>query len=75
VRNENGLARFSYLKRYPWLAAGTLTCAILSTLMGRVIFDLRSDVYSHINCCHRAGLTIALLGDLMTRAQFSGRNP
>ena len=24
---------FSYLKRYPWLAAGTLTCAILSTLM------------------------------------------
>src|SRR5260370_4585169 len=24
---------FSYLKRYPWIAAGTLTCAILSTLM------------------------------------------
>src|SRR5204862_3531069 len=24
---------FTYLKRYPWLAAGTLTCAILSTLM------------------------------------------
>src|SRR3981189_599301 len=24
---------FSYLKRYPWMAAGTLTCAILSTLM------------------------------------------
>ena len=24
---------FRYLKRYPWIAAGTLTCAILSTLM------------------------------------------
>src|SRR5439155_1718781 len=24
---------FAYLKRYPWMAAGTMTCAILSTLM------------------------------------------
>src|SRR5690349_23918480 len=24
---------FVYLKRYPWMAAGTLTCAILGTLM------------------------------------------
>jgi len=24
---------FGYLKRYPWMATGTLTCAILSTLM------------------------------------------
>src|SRR5436853_549124 len=24
---------FAYLKRYPWIAAGTLSCAILSTLM------------------------------------------
>ena len=24
---------FAYLKRYPWMAAGTLSCAILSTLM------------------------------------------
>ncbi|HMH42212.1 MAG TPA: hypothetical protein VK557_01905, partial [Pyrinomonadaceae bacterium] len=92
---------FAYLKRYPWMAAGTLTCAILSTLMvivfpaaakwiindvvrasrpdkllplialaatafllqhgfnalriivnntfeQKVIFDLRSDLYSHI---------------------------
>jgi ABC-type bacteriocin/lantibiotic exporter with double-glycine peptidase domain len=33
VRNENRVARFAYLKRYPWMAAGTLTCAILSTVM------------------------------------------
>jgi ATP-binding cassette subfamily B protein len=24
---------FAYLKRYPWMAVGTLTCAILSTVM------------------------------------------
>jgi hypothetical protein len=24
---------FAYLKRYPWMAAGTLTCATLGTLM------------------------------------------
>ena len=24
---------FAYLKRYPWLAAGTLACAILTTVM------------------------------------------
>src|ERR1044071_8315962 len=24
---------FAYLKRYPWMAAGTLSCAILTTLM------------------------------------------
>jgi ABC-type bacteriocin/lantibiotic exporter with double-glycine peptidase domain len=24
---------FAYLKRYPWMAAATLACAILSTLM------------------------------------------
>ena len=24
---------FAYIKRYPWMAAGTLTCAILSTVM------------------------------------------
>jgi ATP-binding cassette, subfamily B, bacterial len=92
---------FSYLRRYPWMAAGTLTCAALGTLMvivfpvatqriiddvvranrpelllpmvligaasfflqdffnglrivlnntfeQRVIYDLRSDLYSHI---------------------------
>ena len=92
---------FAYLKRYPWMASGTLACAVLGTLMvivfpavtklmidevvhqrradrllplallaalafllqhgfnslrillnntfeQRVIFDLRSDLYSHI---------------------------
>jgi ABC-type multidrug transport system fused ATPase/permease subunit len=111
---------FSYLKRYPWLAAGTLTCAILSTLMvivfpaatkwiiddvvranrpdkllplimlaaaaflvqhglnalrlvlnntfeQRVIFDLRSDLYSHIQLLPLRWFDDRATGDLMTR--------
>ncbi len=111
---------FSYLKRYPWLAAGTLTCAILSTLMvivfpaatkwiiddvvhanrpdkllpliilaagaflvqhglnalrlvlnntfeQKVIFDLRSDLYSHIQLLPLRWFDNRATGDLMTR--------
>jgi ABC-type multidrug transport system fused ATPase/permease subunit len=111
---------FSYLKRYQWIAAGTLTCAILSTLMvivfpaaakwiiddvvranrpdkllplillaavaflvqhgfnalrlvlnntfeQRVIFDLRSDLYSHIQLLPLRWFDNRATGDLMTR--------
>ena len=111
---------FSYLKRYPWLAAGTLTCAIMSTLMvivfpaatkwiiddvvranrpdkllplvmlaagafllqhgfnalrivlnntfeQKVIFDLRSDLYSHIQLLPLRWFDNRATGDLMTR--------
>ncbi len=111
---------FSYLKRYPWMAAGTLACAILSTLMvivfpaaakwiiddvvraqrpdkllplillaavaflvqhgfnalrlvlnntfeQRVIFDLRSDLYSHIQLLPLRWFDNRATGDLMTR--------
>jgi ATP-binding cassette, subfamily B, bacterial len=111
---------FAYLKRYPWMAAGTLACAILSTLMvvvfpavtkrvidevlyqGRaerltpllliaalafvlqhglnslriilnntfeqkVIFDLRSDLYSHIQMLPLRWFDNRATGDLMTR--------
>jgi ATP-binding cassette subfamily B protein len=111
---------FAYLKRYPWMAAGTLTCAILSTLMvivfpaatkwiindvvranrpekllplialaaiafllhhgfnalriilnntfeQRVIFDLRSDLYSHIQLLPLQWFDNRATGDLMTR--------
>src|SRR2546421_4971189 len=110
----------AYLKRYPWMAAGTLTCAILSTLMviifptvtkwiindvvranhpekllplillaamafllqhafnalrivlnntfeQRVIFDLRSDLYSHIQLLPLKWFDNRATGDLMTR--------
>jgi ATP-binding cassette, subfamily B, bacterial len=111
---------FAYLKRYPWLAAGTLGCAILGTLMvivfpsvtkwiiedvvranrpdkllplillaagaflvqhlvnslriilnntfeQKVIFDLRSDLYSHIQLLPLRWFDNRATGDLMTR--------
>ncbi len=111
---------FAYLKRYPWLAAGTLTCAILGTAMviifptvtkwiindvvrgnhpekllplillaalaflvqhafdalrivlnntfeQKVIFDLRSDLYSHIQLLPLRWFDNRATGDLMTR--------
>jgi len=111
---------FAYLKRYPWMAAGTLTCVIMSTLMvivfpaatkwiiddvvranrpdkllplimlaaaaflvqhgfnalrivlnntfeQRVIFDLRSDLYSHIQLLPLRWFDNRATGDLMTR--------
>jgi ATP-binding cassette, subfamily B, bacterial len=111
---------FAYLKRYPWLATGTLTCAILGTAMviifptvtkwiindvvranhpekllplillaalaflvqhafdalrillnntfeQKVIFDLRSDLYSHIQLLPLRWFDNRATGDLMTR--------
>src|SRR5947209_8474968 len=111
---------FAYLKRYPWLAAGTLGCAIIGTLMviifpavtkriiddvvrlhhpeklaplillataafivqhafnavrillnntfeQKVIFDLRSDLYSHIQVLPLRWFDNRATGDLMTR--------
>jgi ATP-binding cassette subfamily B protein len=111
---------FAYLRRYPWMALGTLGCAILSTLMvlvfpavttrlvdevlnqhhaellvplvrtaalaflvqnglsslriilnntfeQRVIFDLRSDLYSHIQMLPLRWFDNRATGDLMTR--------
>ena len=111
---------FAYLRRYPWMALGTLGCAIVSTLMlvvfpavtkrvidevlaqhhaerltplvliaalafvlqnglnslriilnntfeQRVIFDLRSDLYSHIQMLPLRWFDNRATGDLMTR--------
>jgi len=111
---------FAYLKRYPWMAAGTFSCAILTTLMvivfpgatkwmindvvrgqrpdkllplvflaavafllqhvfnslriilnntfeQKVIFDLRSDLYSHIQLLPLRWFDNRATGDLMTR--------
>src|SRR5712671_1009469 len=111
---------FGYFKRYPWMAAGTMSCAILGTLMvivfpgvtkwiiddvvrqhhpekllplvllafvafllqhgfntlriilnntfeQLVIFDLRSDLYSHIQLLPLRWFDNRATGDLMTR--------
>src|SRR5438046_10015692 len=112
---------FAYLKRYPWIAAGTLSCAILSTLTvivfpgvtkwiiddvvranrpdkllplifvaaaafllqhafnalriglnntfeQKVIFDLRSDHYSHIQLLQLRWFDNRATGDWLSRA-------
>ncbi len=111
---------FRYLRRYPWLAAGTLACAVVGTLMvavfpdvtrriiddairghrpellpplvaiavgaffvqnalnglrivlnnvfeQRVIFDLRSDLYAHIQTLPLGWFDNRATGDIMTR--------
>jgi ATP-binding cassette, subfamily B, bacterial len=111
---------FAYLRRYPWMATGTLACAIISTVMiaafpavtkrivdevliehhleqltplaliaalafllqhgfnslrivlsntfeQKVIFDLRSDLYSHIQMLPLRWFDNRASGDLMTR--------
>ena len=111
---------FAYLKRYPWMAAGTLGCAVLSTVMiivfpavtkfiiddviaghrpqllvpavaigllafflqdllngfrivlnntfeQRVIFDLRSDLFRHIELLPLRWFDNRATGDLITR--------
>src|ERR1051326_4708673 len=111
---------FAYLKRYPWMAAGTLTCAITSTVMvivfptatkwiiddvvrahrpdklipltcvvvlafllqhafdalrvilnstfeQKALFELRSDLYSHIQLLPLRWFDNRATGDLMTR--------
>ncbi|MBA2242867.1 MAG: ABC transporter ATP-binding protein [Chthoniobacterales bacterium] len=111
---------FAYLKRYPWMAAGTLACAVLGTLMivvfpavtkfiiddviagnrperllpavgvallafflhdllnglrillnnsfeQRVIFDLRSDLFYHIELLPLRWFDNRATGDLITR--------
>src|SRR5438105_6964504 len=111
---------FAYLRRYPWMALGTLGCAVLSTLMvivfpavtklvidevlyqhraerlaplvliaalafvlqhglnsirlilnstfeQKVIFDLRSDLYSHMQMLPLRWFDNRATGDLMTR--------
>lgn len=110
---------FSYVRRYPWMAAGTVACAVFTTLMvtvfpkitqlvidevragrrenlllysaiglaafflrdlfnalrivlnntfeQRVIFDLRSDLYSHIQQLPLTWFDNRSTGDVMTR--------
>jgi ABC-type multidrug transport system fused ATPase/permease subunit len=110
---------FAYIRRYPWMAAGTLLCAVLATLLvtvfpkvtqlaiddiragrrenlllysmialgafflrdlfnglrivlnntfeQRVIFDLRSDLYSHIQQLPLRWFDDRATGDIMTR--------
>jgi ATP-binding cassette subfamily B protein len=45
---------FAYLRRYPWMAAGTLACAILSTLMVIVFPAVTKRVIDEVLYQHHA---------------------
>jgi hypothetical protein len=52
---------FAYLRRYPWLALGTLSCAILSALMLAVFSTVTKWVFCEVLAEHHAEQLTPLL--------------
>ncbi|HEY3662598.1 MAG TPA: ABC transporter ATP-binding protein [Chthoniobacterales bacterium] len=53
---------FRYLKRYPWMAAGTLACAILSTVMIIVFPWVTKFIIDDVISGHRPELLLPMAG-------------
>ncbi|HEY2614432.1 MAG TPA: ABC transporter ATP-binding protein, partial [Chthoniobacterales bacterium] len=53
---------FSYLRRYPWMAAGTLACAVLSTLMIIVFPAVTKFIIDDVIAGHRPNLLLPAVG-------------
>ncbi|HXA09992.1 MAG TPA: ABC transporter ATP-binding protein [Chthoniobacterales bacterium] len=53
---------FAYLKRYPWMAAGTLGCAIVSTLMIIVFPAVTKFIIDDVIAGHRPALLLPMVG-------------
>src|SRR3954468_13370770 len=52
---------FAYIKRYPWMAAGTLTCAILSTVMVVVFPWVTKYIIDDVIGGHRPELLLPMV--------------
>jgi ATP-binding cassette subfamily B protein len=52
---------FAYLKRYPWMATGTLACAVLSTLMIIVFPAVTKFIIDDVIAGHRPGLLLPMV--------------
>ncbi len=52
---------FAYLKRYPWLATGTLACAVLSTVMIVVFPAVTKFIIDDVIGGHRPNLLIPMV--------------
>ena len=62
VKEMNTVPRvFAYLRRYPWMAVGTLGCAILSTLMVIVFPAVTKRVIDDVLGQHRPELLTPLI--------------
>ncbi|MBA3830429.1 MAG: ABC transporter ATP-binding protein [Chthoniobacterales bacterium] len=53
---------FAYLKRYPWMAAGTLSCAVVSTLMIIVFPAVTKFIIDDVIAGHRPELLLPMVG-------------
>lgn len=53
---------FAYLKRYPWMASGTLACAVLSTLMIVVFPWVTKFLIDDVIAGHRPELLLPMVG-------------
>jgi ABC-type multidrug transport system fused ATPase/permease subunit len=52
---------FAYLKRYPWMAAGTLACAVVSTLMIIVFPAVTKFLIDDVIAGHRPDLLLPMV--------------
>src|ERR1700737_822744 len=52
---------FGYLKRYPWLAAGTLGCAIIGRLMGIVFPAVTKRIIDDVVRLHHSEKLLPLV--------------
>ena len=64
---------FAYLKRYPWMAAGTLTCAILSTLMVIVFPAATKWIINDVVRASRPDKLLPLIALAADRISFAAR--
>ncbi len=53
---------FAYLNRYPWMAAGTLGCAVLSTVMIIVFPAVTKFIIDDVIAGHRPDLLLPMVG-------------
>jgi ATP-binding cassette, subfamily B, bacterial len=64
---------FAYLRRYPWMALGTLSCAIVSTLMLVVFPAVTKRVIDEVLAQHHAEQLTPLI--LMAALAVFGISP
>jgi ABC-type multidrug transport system fused ATPase/permease subunit len=53
---------FAYLRRYPWMAAGTLACAVVSTVMVIVFPAVTKFLIDDVIAGHRPELLLPMVG-------------
>lgn len=63
---------FAYVRRYPWLAAGTLSCAVMSTVLVIVFPAVTRQIIDEVVRAHRPEKLLPMV--LLGAAAFFGQN-